>query len=94
MKKLFAALFVSTAGVVYAQTCIVPAPVKAPTPTALVVRLPADGGTVGCTVRAFVSGGAVEAGDYPISNAKCAQSVAIAKQAAANDNGWNDGGVP
>jgi hypothetical protein len=77
-----------------AQTCLVPAPPAPPIPALLVVKLPVDGGTAGCTVKAFAPGGGGDATAYAISNAKCAQSVAIARQAAANDNGWNDGGTP
>jgi hypothetical protein len=77
----------------YAQNCLVPAPVAPPTPRELIVLLPIDGGTAGCKVVASVPGGAVPK-EYAIGNAKCATSVAIAKQAAANDNGWNDGGSP
>lgn len=76
-----------------AQTCIIPAPPRPPTPRVLNVTLPIDGGTVGCTASAPVPGGG-QTNDYLIGNAKCAQAVAIAKQAAANDNGWNDGGTP
>lgn len=77
----------------YAQTCIVPAPLRPPTPRVLYVTLPIDGGTVGCLVSAPVPGGG-QTNDYPIGNGKCAQAVAMAKQAAANDNGWSDGGTP
>ena len=76
-----------------AQTCIIPAPPRPPTPRLLIITLPEDGGTQGCTANAPVVA-TVRANEYPIANAKCATAVQIAKQAAANDNGWNDGGVP
>lgn len=92
--KTLLALVVLAAGAAVAQTCILPAPPAAPIPPELIVRIPRDGGTVGCTASAPVPGGSGSPGWYAISNAKCAQAVQIAKQAAANDNGWNDGGVP
>jgi hypothetical protein len=76
-----------------AQTCIVPAPATPPVPTQLVINLPLDGGTQGCTTYANVPG-ASKASNYALGAAKCATSVGIAKQAAAIDNGWDDGGVP
>lgn len=96
MNKLIVLVLSLTAALAVAQTCILPAPVKPPTPTQLIVTLPVDGGTVGCTVLAVLPSTApgAAANAYAISNAKCATSVQIAKQAAANDNGWNDGGVP
>ena len=93
MRTYLVALVVLLSAVAVAQTCVVPAPPVPPTPRVLYVTLPVDGGTVGCTASAPMPGGPVPA-DYPISNAKCAQAVGIAKQAAANDNGWNDGGAP
>jgi hypothetical protein len=80
-------------GYVLTQTCIVPAPPVPPTPTQATVTFPVDGGTQGCTFTAFTPGGA-QSNTYSVSNAKCATMVAMAKQAAANDNGWNDGGAP
>lgn len=77
----------------YAQTCIIPAPATPPQPSEFICRLPLDGGSQGCLCRATVPGGA-QPQDFLIGNAKCATAVAIAKQAAAIDNGWNDGGVP
>jgi hypothetical protein len=93
MKTLVLAVLFFVAGVAFAQTCIVPAPSAPPVPSYLVVNLPPDGGSSGCTAYAVVSGGA-NPRTYPVSNAKCAVVVAMALQAAANDNGWNDGGVP
>jgi hypothetical protein len=86
-----AALFASLA---VAQDCIVPRPSAPPVPVQLVVNLPPDGGTVGCTVHAVATNGPATPNVYAISNAKCSQSVLIARQAVANDNGWNDGGSP
>lgn len=77
-----------------AQTCIVAAPAAPPVPTALVINIPPDGGGSGCTAYAMVSGVSRAPTVFPIGNAKCAVAVAIALQAAAIDNGWNDGGVP
>lgn len=93
MKKLIILVTVASSIVAVAQTCIVPAPSAPPQPTSAVVVLPVDGGTSGCTIRAIVPNGGAPT-NYVISNAKCATVVAIVKQAAANDNGWNDGGVP
>lgn len=76
------------------SSCIVPTPPAPPIPRRLIVDLPSDGGTVGCTIVAVVPGSKADANSYAISNSKCAQSVAIAKQAAAIDNGWDDGGTP
>lgn len=90
---LSACLVVLVAVVAAAQTCIIPAPPAPPKPTHLVVVLPSDGGTQGCLASAVVPGGPSQ-NTYAISNAKCSQAVAIAQQAAANDNGWNDGGTP
>lgn len=87
------ALFAPRAHDALAQTCVQQAPSKPPLPDQLIVQLPADGGTQGCTASAHVSGGATPQ-PYPIGNAKCATAVGIAQQAAANDNGWNDGGTP
>lgn len=94
MKRLliFAALVVG--GISVAQTCILAAPAKPPTPRKLIVELPADGGTQGCFVSAFVQAGSGVVGSYPIGNAKCLTAVQIAQQAAAIDNGWADGGLP
>lgn len=78
----------------YAQTCILPAPAAPPVPPELIVYLPRDGGTQGCTASAPVPGGNGAPARYAVSNAKCATAVQIAKQAAAIDNGWNDGGAP
>ena len=75
------------------QTCIVPAPSIPPTPTQATVTMPPDGGTTGCTFTAFVLNGGAQH-SYIVSNAKCATMVAMAKQAASIDNGWNDGGIP
>lgn len=91
---------VLTAGLLFggayalAQTCIVPAPAAPPVPIALVVNIPADGGGTGCTAYAMVPGAAKPPTVVPIGSAKCAVAVNIALQAAANDNGWNDGGTP
>jgi hypothetical protein len=94
MNRLFlVAVVVFCAVRAVAQTCIVPAPSSPPLPTQAAVTFPPDGGTVGCTFTAFTPGGA-QANPYPVSNAKCATMVAMAKQAVANDNGWNDGGAP
>lgn len=92
MKYVLSAAFL-VASLAVAQTCIVPAPPTAPVPHKLIVELPPDGGTQGCTITSLVYNGAAP-GSYAVSNAKCAQAVAMAKQAAANDNGWNDGGNP
>lgn len=97
MKHKFTAVFLlgflASGAYSLAQTRIVPAPSAPPIPSRLVISLPSDGGTRGCTATAQVQGGGA-AQDYPIGNAKCATAVGIAKQAAANDNGWNDGGAP
>lgn len=93
MRAIILAAFLFPIAYALGQTCIVSAPVAPPVPRQLVVSLPVDGGTQGCTARAYVPG-AVQASDYAIGNAKCAQAVGIAQQAAANDNGWNDGGAP
>lgn len=85
--------FLASGAWTFAQTCIVQAPPAPPIPEALVVFIPQDGGTSGCTVEAPVAGGE-RPQRYAISGTKCAQAVSIAKQAAANDNGWNDGGAP
>lgn len=81
----------------YAQNCIVPAPPVPPRANKLVVEMPADGGTSGCTAYGLsgVSLAIVASPTIvPISAAKCAQARTIADQSVANDNGWNDGGVP
>lgn len=93
MKKLILIAAALCAGVAFAQTCLVPAPAAPPTPTALVINLPADAGSQGCTIYALVPSGQPPR-TYPIGNAKCATVVAAAQQAAANDNGWSDGGAP
>jgi hypothetical protein len=94
MNKLVVVLLVVlVAGFAVAQTCIVPAPAAPPLPRELVITLPPGGGAQGCTARAIVNNG-VRPAEYPIANAKCAVAVGIALQAAANDNGWNDGGTP
>lgn len=93
MKKQITLVVALAAGYALAQTCIVPAPAAPPLPTQLVVNLPPNGATVGCTVQARVPGSSVQ-NTYAISNAKCATAVAIALQAAAIDNGWADGGTP
>lgn len=83
------------AGGAYAQTCIVPAPARPPTPGQIVVNLPSDGGTMGCTGVATVSGAIRPASEQSVSrNADCAVFVRVAKQMASIDNGWNDGGAP
>lgn len=82
------------AGYALAQTCIVPAPSAPPKATAFIITLPSDGGTQGCTGHAVVLPNGATPTEYPIGNAKCATVVQMASQAAANDNGWNDGGVP
>jgi hypothetical protein len=75
------------------QTCLDPAPVVVPRATVLVVNLPADGGTTGCTARGECPN-CKGAPSVAISNAKCAQARQIADQSVANANGWNDGGAP
>ena len=87
-------IIVLSAAVAVAQNCVVPAPPSPPVPHRIYVDLPIDGGSQGCRVSAVVPGSRAEVGSYLINNAKCAQAVAMAKQAAANDNGWNDGGTP
>lgn len=96
MKTLFAMLICAVAlgaRMSSAGECVVPAPALPPKAKTLLVNLPPDGGTVGCTIQAYVPGG-VSPNAYAIGNAKCSTSVDIANQAAANDNGWNDGGTP
>ncbi len=91
-KYILAAAFVS--GWVYAQTCIVPAPVKPPSPVEFIVKFSnPDGGARPCTGQARVPNG-VTPSEYNLSNAKCDQAMDIAKLAAAKDNGWDDGGTP
>lgn len=82
-----------SSGYAIAQSCAVLAPPTPPVPFQLVVALPSDGGTQGCTITAYVRGSSLQ-NQYPVSNGKCATAVAMAQQAAANDNGWNDGGAP
>lgn len=93
MKTLICAVVIFVGTYAFAQTCITPAPSVPPSPTEFICTLPVDGGTSGCVCRATVPGGA-QPQNYPIANAKCATAVAIAKQAAAKDNGWDDGGAP
>lgn len=94
MKKLIVAVVLSFVAGAYAQTCIVPAPVAPPVPTYMTIYLPLDGGTVGCQISATFPGQTVPPNRYPLGNVKCANMVAIAVQAVANDNGWSDGGTP
>lgn len=89
---LFAVVFAVTA-LADGNTCVVTAPATPPVPTEFICKLPADGGSQGCLCHATVPGGK-QPNSYPIGNAKCATAVAIAVQAAANDNGWSDGGTP
>lgn len=93
MKRISALGILVLGAYTLAQTCPKPAPPVPPVPVELICKLPPDGGTQGCLCYATVVGG-VQPNDYPVSNAKCAQAVSIAKQAAAIDNGWADGGMP
>lgn len=74
--------------------CIVPVPTKPPRPREVVIQVPEDGGTTGCTFQARVTDSAKPPGTYPVGNAKCKTVVDMGAQAAAIDNGWDDGGVP
>lgn len=94
MKKVLIVVVAGCAAAdAFAQNCLVPAPPAPPQPTELIVKLPLDGGTQGCTAWATVPGGQ-QPGLYVLGPAKCANAVGMAKQAASNDNGWNDGGTP
>jgi|CXWL01.1.fsa_nt_gi hypothetical protein len=90
----FIAVAVLFAAWAYAQTCIVSAPPAPPNPREMVVKFTnPDGGCRPCVAVAVVNNGA-RPNEYPQHNAKCDNACAIARQAAANDNGWDDGGVP
>ena len=92
--RLVFAAAVAWGSFIYAQTCIVPAPAKPPRPREGFIRFTnPDGGARPCFAVAVVLGGAAPK-EYQISNAKCDTSMGIFEQAAANDNGWNDGGAP
>lgn len=78
----------------FAQFCVVPAPALPPTAIQVVINLPGDGGTTGCTAYAITTTGKTNPNVYPIGNAKCAAAAAFGLQAVANDNGWTDGGTP
>ena len=86
------------------QTCLPGGtpPSTPPRPTQLIINIPAvdggsftlaDGGTFACTGYALVPGGATPQmyGSTPV---KCNAAIAMALQMGANDNAWNDGGVP
>lgn len=91
--KTIITLIILAASVAIAQTCILPAPSAPPRPRECVVVMPTDAGKTGCTIRATVPGGA-QPTDQSIPNGKCAVAVDMCGQAAAIDNGWNDGGTP
>lgn len=93
VKYTVVAVVCAVAGYVYAQ-CSITRPTTPPLATQAVITLPPNGGTVGCTLQAFGLGGTAPATAYPVGNAKCATVVSMAQQAIANDNGWNDGGLP
>lgn len=96
MKRFLVGFVVLAAGWAFAQTCVVPAPPKPPVPAELHVKLPADGGTVGCVGFATLPAGTQRgpSHEYAVRGSDCAVVVRVAKQMAANDNGWNDGGTP
>ena len=86
------------------QTCLPggTSPTTAPRPTGGSVYIPpvdggaitlADGGTFRCAFTATVPGGAAPQ-LYGSTLAKCNTITDMLMQAAANDNGWNDGGTP
>lgn len=85
--KTLAALYV-------VAQCLVSAPITAPRANQLIINLPSDGGSQGCTASATSVAGLQPSGVYPIGNAKCSTARQIADQIVANDNGWNDGGTP
>lgn len=93
MRLAFVLVIIASA-IGWAQTCIVPAPAAPPVPVQVVINLPGDGGTAGCTAYAVSTSGGASPRTYAIGNAKCAAAAAFAVQAVANDNGWNDGGTP
>lgn len=94
MRKYIAmAALIAAAAYGQNQTCIVPSPSQPPKARAAIINLPTDGGTIGCTIEAIVPNGGPRTAQ-PIGNAKCATAVQMANQAAAVDNGWNDGGSP
>lgn len=76
------------------QTCIVPSPPAVPRANQIVIDLPADGGSQGCTGHAVSTAGGAPPKTYAVGNAKCATARQMADQMVANDNGWNDGGSP
>lgn len=94
--KTIIAIIVLTASITLAQnqTCIIPSPAIPPRAKTVIVTVPGDGGTTGCTFHAVAMGATGAPGEYTMGNAKCATVVAMGDQAIANDNGWNDGGSP
>jgi hypothetical protein len=95
MKKLLLISATLIGGYVYAQNCIVPAPVKPPKAEQVIIdNFPADGGHIGCRAHATSTTGVVSSNTYALGAAKCLQAKTIGDQIVANDNGWNDGGAP
>lgn len=93
MKKLLILAAGLFAGYAVAQTCIVQAPNTPPTPTRIIILLPADGGPIGCTAIVQIDSGG-QAKTYALDKTRCAPMLAFAKQASSIDNGWADGGQP
>jgi hypothetical protein len=92
--KLVMTAIVLSAAIAVAQTCLVPAPIAPPRANQIVINLPVDGGTIGCTGYAVTTTGGGSPNSYPVGNAKCSTARQMADQMVANDNGWNDGGAP
>lgn len=93
MKRIIISAVLAISSLAIAQNCIVPRPAVPPKATHLTITFPADGGTNGCTGAATCPT-CLNSTPVVLSNAKCAQARQIADQSVANDNGWNDGGVP
>lgn len=95
MKKLLIAAALTVGAYVFAQTCIVPRPAAPPKATeGTIVFTNIDGGSRPCFIRALVPGGHAP-NLYPVQQgARCDTAKQMADQAAAIDNGWDDGGQP
>lgn len=95
MKKLLFSILTLSTAYVYAQTCIVPAPATPPKATTAIIKFTnPDGGGFPCEIAA-TGGGAQQSAFYPVVQAaRCNTAKAMADQALAKSNGWDDGGSP
>ncbi len=94
MKKTITAVVILAATYVAAQTCLVTRPSVPPKAVSVEVKFTnPDGGARPCFAYAITVGGQAPQA-HQMSNAACDTIKPRADQAAANDNGWDDGGTP